>query len=41
MSIQQMVEKNNYVIILDTNILLNIYRYSPDFPSLRLTACGP
>lgn len=36
MSIQQMVEKNNYVIILDTNILLNIYRYSPEFSQFAL-----
>mgnify|MGYP003295033176 CR=1 FL=1 len=31
MDIKSMIESNDYVIALDTNVLLNIYRYSPEF----------
>jgi len=32
MYIKDLLETSDYVIILDTNVLLNIYRFSPDFP---------
>lgn len=31
MTIKQLVEYENYVIIPDTNVLLNLYRYAPDY----------
>ena len=34
MDIRQLIEKDEYIIILDTNVLLNIYRYSPEFSDL-------
>ena len=30
-NIKTMLENDGYIIILDTNALLNIYRYSPEF----------
>lgn len=35
-NIKSMIETDNYVIILDTNVLLNIYRYSPEFSEFAL-----
>lgn len=31
-----MLENDDYIIILDTNVLLNIYRYSPEFSEFAL-----
>ena len=31
MEIKKLLEEENYIIIPDTNVLLNIYRYSPEF----------
>lgn len=31
MNIKNLLENEEYIIILDTNVLLNIYRYSPEF----------
>ena len=31
-----MIEQDNYVILLDTNVLLNVYRYSPEFSEFAL-----
>lgn len=36
MDIKTMIESNDYVIALDTNVLLNIYRYSPEFSEFAL-----
>ena len=36
MDIKQMIEKDNYIIVLDTNVLLNVYRYSPEFSEFAL-----
>lgn len=36
MDIKTLVESNDYVIALDTNVLLNIYRYSPEFSEFAL-----
>lgn len=36
MDIKTLVESNEYMIVLDTNVLLNIYRYSPDFSDFAL-----
>ena len=36
MEIKNLVENDNYCIVLDTNILLNIYRYSPEFSEFAL-----
>ena len=36
MNIKSMIESNDYVIALDTNVLLNIYRYSPEFSEFAL-----
>lgn len=36
MDIRQLIEKDEYIIILDTNVLLNIYRYSPEFSDFAL-----
>lgn len=35
-NIKTMLENDNYIIILDTNVLLNIYRYSPEFSEFAL-----
>ena len=35
-NIKSMIENDNYIIILDTNVLLNIYRYSPEFSEFAL-----
>ena len=34
--IKTMLENDDYIIILDTNVLLNIYRYSPEFSEFSL-----
>jgi len=34
--LKTMVENDDYIIILDTNVLLNIYRYSPEFSEFAL-----
>ena len=31
-----MIESQNYVVIFDTNVLLNIYRYSPEFTDFAM-----
>lgn len=36
MNIKQMIEDDDYIIILDTNVLLNVYRYSPEFSEFAL-----
>lgn len=36
MDIRSLIESNDYVIVLDTNVLLNIYRYSPEFSEFAL-----
>lgn len=36
MNIKEMLENSNYIILLDTNVLLNVYRYSPDFSEFAL-----
>lgn len=36
MYIKDLLETSDYVIILDTNVLLNIYRFSPDFSVFAL-----
>lgn len=36
MDIENLLKNDNYVIILDTNVLLNVYRYSPDFSEFAL-----
>ncbi len=36
MDIDKLLKNDNYVIILDTNVLLNVYRYSPDFSEFAL-----
>lgn len=36
MDIRQLIEKDEYIIILDTNVLLNIYRYSKEFSDFAL-----
>ena len=35
-SIKQLILEEGFVVILDTNILLNVYRYSPDFSEFAL-----
>ena len=35
MTIKELIE-NGYRVILDTNVLLNIYRYSPEFSEFAL-----
>lgn len=35
-NLKKMLENDNYIIILDTNVLLNIYRYSPEFSEFAL-----
>ena len=34
--IKKLIEKENYKIILDTNVLLNVYRFSPGFSEFAL-----
>lgn len=34
--IREMLESGNYVVVLDTNILLKIYRSSPDYAEFVL-----
>lgn len=36
MNIKQLLEDDNSIIVLDTNVLLNIYRYSPEFSEFAL-----
>lgn len=36
MDIKEYVEIKNYIIVFDTNVLLNIYRYSPEFSDFAL-----
>lgn len=36
-NLKEILESNNYWVVLDTNILLNIYRYSPEFTEFALT----
>lgn len=36
MDIKSLLENDNYIIVLDTNVLLNIYRYSPEFSEFAL-----
>ena len=36
MAIKDLIENENYVIIIDTNILLNVYRSSPEFSEFSL-----
>ena len=36
MDIKQILEDDNFIIVLDTNVLLNIYRYSPEFSEFAL-----
>lgn len=36
MDIKTLLENDNYIIFLDTNVLLNIYRYSPEFSEFAL-----
>jgi len=36
-NIKELVENNDYVVIPDTNVLLNIYRYSPEFTEFALS----
>lgn len=33
---KDLIENNNYVVVLDTNVLLNVYRYSPEFSEFAL-----
>lgn len=35
-NLKKMLENDDYIIILDTNVLLNIYRYSPEFSEFAL-----
>ncbi len=35
-SIKDLIENEEYVVVPDTNILLNIYRYSPSFTEFVL-----
>ena len=36
MDIKKLLEENNFIIVLDTNVLLNIYRYSAEFSEFAL-----
>lgn len=36
MNIRELIEHQNYAIVLDTNVLLNIYRYSPEFTDFAM-----
>ena len=36
MEIKNLVEEQNYIIVLDTNVLLNVYHYSPEFTEFAL-----
>jgi hypothetical protein len=35
-NIKELIKTNNYIIVCDTNILLNIYRYSPEFTEFAM-----
>nr|WP_297705293.1 PIN domain-containing protein [uncultured Butyrivibrio sp.] len=35
-SIKQLIEEEKFCVVADTNILLNIYRYSPDFSAFAM-----
>lgn len=37
MCIKELLNSSDYVVILDTNVLLNIYRYSPEFSVFALS----
>lgn len=34
--IKELIETKNYIVVCDTNILLNIYRYSPEFTDFAM-----
>jgi len=36
MDIKQLIENENYIVICDTNVYLNIYRYSPEFSEFAI-----
>lgn len=36
MQIKRLIEEDKYIIVPDTNVLLNLYRYSPDFSEFGL-----
>lgn len=36
MDIKSLIDSGDCVVVLDTNVLLNIYRYSPDFSDFSL-----
>ena len=36
MAINDLLSDGNYIIVLDTNVLLNVYRYSPEFSEFVL-----
>lgn len=36
MKIRDKIENQNYIVIFDTNVLLNIYRYSPEFTDFAM-----
>lgn len=36
MEIKKLVNDEKYIIVPDTNVLLNLYRYSPDFSEFGL-----
>ncbi|SFL48548.1 hypothetical protein SAMN05216390_1344 [Lachnospiraceae bacterium KH1T2] len=35
-SLKQLIEDEDFIIVLDTNVLLNVYRYSPDFSDFAM-----
>ena len=37
MDIKELLTNNTHVIVLDTNVLLNVYRYSPEFSEFSLS----
>lgn len=37
MEIKNLLDNNNFIIALDTNVLLSIYRCSPDFSEFSLS----
>lgn len=36
MAIKDLLSDGNYIIVLDTNVLLNVYRYSPEFSEFAM-----
>ena len=36
MNFKRLIENDNFIIIPDTNVLLNVYRYSPEFSEFAL-----